>query len=452
MACPPRHARRALAARAGPRVRIGPGYRWPSRFSRADTGAVEEVSLVSGSTHDDDRFGLAGYGGSGRRIHAPHRRGVTRGRCPSRRPTRSATPRPSRTIPAERSSASMRCSRPSTVSSLVVLATPERRPRGPRADGDQAGIAVVVDKPLAVDTDAALEVVDAASSAGSADGLPEPPFRREHVTLAELCGSQTLARCTGPSCAGSGGGPSPGSAGASRPPRSTGAASCWTCTPTSSTRRSSCSAMSQTVYAEVARAPRTPRTTPSWRAGIPRVSSGTWAPPRWPAHRARACASSAAVVPTCSTSSRPSPTSSRTCATRTASPGGSTAARSASRSRGPRPARPTSPRGRRGAGQRQPGGQHAGGPPGRGAHRRGHRRRAHQRRGAPGRGRDHPGGAHRLTRLSDTQADEPVADMPSGPAEAAGPEGPVVLVLVLVLVLVRCGPPAPRCTSSAVAD
>ncbi|TQJ50341.1 Gfo/Idh/MocA family oxidoreductase [Phycicoccus sp. SLBN-51] len=133
------------------------------------------------------RVGLAGYGMAGRQIHAPllKEAGLEVVAVSTSNPERQAA------VEQELPGATVVSDLDGLVAveglDLVVLATPSGDHAAHALTVIEAGLPVVVDKPLAVDSDSALEVVDAAEQAG----VPLTVFQNrrydaEHATLAEV--------------------------------------------------------------------------------------------------------------------------------------------------------------------------------------------------------------------------------------------------------------------------
>jgi predicted dehydrogenase len=139
------------------------------------------------------RVGLAGYGMAGRDIHAPlvKEAGLEvvaiSTSNPQRREAALADHPGVEVVPDLEALLAV------DGLDLVVLATPSGEHAAHALAAIEAGIPVVVDKPLAVDADAALEVVDAAGRAG----VPLTVFQNrrydaEHATLAEVVRSGAI--------------------------------------------------------------------------------------------------------------------------------------------------------------------------------------------------------------------------------------------------------------------
>jgi predicted dehydrogenase len=133
------------------------------------------------------RVGLAGYGMAGRQIHAPllKEAGLEVVAVSTSNPERQAA------VGQELPGAAVVSDLDGLVTveglDLIVLATPSGDHAAHALTVIEAGLPVVVDKPLAVDSDRALEVVDAAEQAG----VPLTVFQNrrydaEHATLAEV--------------------------------------------------------------------------------------------------------------------------------------------------------------------------------------------------------------------------------------------------------------------------
>lgn len=139
------------------------------------------------------RVGLAGYGMAGREIHAPllKEAGLEVVAVSTSHPERKAA------VEREHPGAVVVPDLESLLAvegvDLVVLATPSGNHATHALTVIEAGLPVVVDKPLAVDADTALEVVDAAEQAG----VPLTVFQNrrydaEHATLAEVVRSGAI--------------------------------------------------------------------------------------------------------------------------------------------------------------------------------------------------------------------------------------------------------------------
>ena len=101
---------------------------------------------------------------------------------------------------------------------LIVLATPSGLHAEQARAVVEAGLPVVVDKPLGVDASEALAVVDAARQAG----VPLTVFQNrrydaEHATMRDVVRSGQLGEVFRPRCGGNAGGPRPRTAGANAP-------------------------------------------------------------------------------------------------------------------------------------------------------------------------------------------------------------------------------------------
>lgn len=139
------------------------------------------------------RVGLAGYGMAGRQIHAPliGEAGLEVAAVSTSNPQRRAAAEQDH--PGAAVVPDLDALLAVDGLDLIVLATPSGDHAAHALTVIEAGIAVVVDKPLAVDADAALEVVDAAEQRGvPLTVFQNRRFDAEHVTLAELVRSQTL--------------------------------------------------------------------------------------------------------------------------------------------------------------------------------------------------------------------------------------------------------------------
>ena len=139
------------------------------------------------------RVGLAGFGMAGRQIHAPliTAAGLELAAVATASPERRAA------VQREHPGAALVEDVDALLQldgiDLVVLATPSGDHASHALAAVEAGRPVVVDKPLAVTADAALEVVDAARRSG----VPLTVFQNrrydpEHTTLAEVVRSQAL--------------------------------------------------------------------------------------------------------------------------------------------------------------------------------------------------------------------------------------------------------------------
>ncbi|HEY7722142.1 MAG TPA: Gfo/Idh/MocA family oxidoreductase [Pedococcus sp.] len=141
------------------------------------------------------RVGLAGYGMAGRQIHAPllAAAGLEVAAVSTSHPERQAA------VQQELPDAAVVSDLDGLLQvdglELVVLATPSGDHAAHAMAAIEAGIAVVVDKPLAVSADAALEVVDAAEQAGvPLTVFQNRRFDAEHATLAEVLRSDAIGQ------------------------------------------------------------------------------------------------------------------------------------------------------------------------------------------------------------------------------------------------------------------
>jgi predicted dehydrogenase len=137
--------------------------------------------------------GLAGFGSSGRGIHAPllQQAGMTIAAVSTADPQRAAQVR--REVPGARVTDDLDALLAVAGLDLIVLATPSGLHARQARQCIDAGIAVVVDKPLATDADQAFGVVQAARAAGV--GLTVFQNRRfdaEHVAAREVVASGRL--------------------------------------------------------------------------------------------------------------------------------------------------------------------------------------------------------------------------------------------------------------------
>ena len=139
------------------------------------------------------RVGLAGYGMAGRQIHAPllKEAGLEVVAVSTGNPERQAAV--GEDLPGAAVVSDLDGLLAVEDLDLVVLATPSGDHAAHALSVIEAGLPVVVDKPLGVDSDSALEVVDAAEQAG----VPLTVFQNrrydaEHATLAEVVRSGTI--------------------------------------------------------------------------------------------------------------------------------------------------------------------------------------------------------------------------------------------------------------------
>jgi len=137
--------------------------------------------------------GLAGFGSSGQGIHAPllQQAGMTIAAVATADPRRSEQVRED--LPAARVVADLDALLAADGLDLVVLATPSGFHAAHARQCIDAGIPVVVDKPLATDAAQALGVVEAARSAGVAITVfQNRRFDAEHVSARETVRSGRL--------------------------------------------------------------------------------------------------------------------------------------------------------------------------------------------------------------------------------------------------------------------
>ena len=137
--------------------------------------------------------GLAGFGSAGRGIHAPllQQAGMTIAAVATSDPGRSEQVREE--IPGARAVADLGGLLAVEGLDLIVLATPSGIHAGQARACIEAGIAVVVDKPLATDATQALGVVDAAVAAGvPITVFQNRRFDAEHVAARETVRSGHL--------------------------------------------------------------------------------------------------------------------------------------------------------------------------------------------------------------------------------------------------------------------
>lgn len=223
------------------------------------------------------RVGLVGYGSAGRGIHAPliGRAGLTVAAVSTSNATRADEVRAD--LPGAEVVPDLEALLGVEGLDLVVLASPSGVHAEQAERVIEAGIPLVVDKPLAVDASRALDVVDLAAH----HGVPLTVFNNRRFDP-EPCGAAhrprrraSSARSGGPNTVGTVGVPCPSSAGASRSPPRRAAVCCSTCRPTWSTRRCSCTARSSRSMPRSTPARRSRRTTPSSRAGTRPASSAT---------------------------------------------------------------------------------------------------------------------------------------------------------------------------------
>ncbi|HZY00634.1 MAG TPA: Gfo/Idh/MocA family oxidoreductase [Dermatophilaceae bacterium] len=146
--------------------------------------------MTSGSVNT---VGLAGFGSAGRGIHAPLLRqaGMTIGAVSTADPQRAEQVR--REVPGARVVADLDALLAMAGLDLIVLATPSGLHAPQARQCIDAGIAVVVDKPLATDATQAFRVVDASRAAGVAlTVFQNRRFDAEHVAARETVASGLL--------------------------------------------------------------------------------------------------------------------------------------------------------------------------------------------------------------------------------------------------------------------
>lgn len=137
--------------------------------------------------------GLAGFGSSGRGIHAPLllHAGMTIAAVSTASPERAEQVR--REVPGAKVVADLEALLVVPGLDLVVLATPSGLHAGQARQCIDAGLAVVVDKPLATSAAAGYEVLEAARSAGVAlTVFQNRRFDAEHVAARETVASGRL--------------------------------------------------------------------------------------------------------------------------------------------------------------------------------------------------------------------------------------------------------------------
>ena len=137
--------------------------------------------------------GLAGFGSAGRGIHAPllQQAGMTVAAVATADPLRAEQVR--KDLPGARVVADLGALLAMDGLDLIVLATPSGIHAGQAQQCIDAGIAVVVDKPLATDGTQALGVVEAARTAGVAITVfQNRRFDAEHVAARETVRSGRL--------------------------------------------------------------------------------------------------------------------------------------------------------------------------------------------------------------------------------------------------------------------
>src|SRR5450759_1943227 len=146
--------------------------------------------MTSGSVNT---VGLAGFGSAGRGIHAPllQQAGMTIAAVATSDPQRAK--QVGRDAPGARVVADLDALLVMDSLDLIVLATPSGLHADQARQCIDAGIAVVVDKPLATDATQAYRVVDAARAAGVAlTVFQNRRFDAEHVAARETVGSGRL--------------------------------------------------------------------------------------------------------------------------------------------------------------------------------------------------------------------------------------------------------------------
>lgn len=137
--------------------------------------------------------GLAGFGSAGRGIHTPllHQAGMTIAAVSTSNPQRAEQVR--QEVPEALVVADLDALLAVAGLDLIVLATPSGFHADMARQCLDAGIAVVVDKPLATDASQALQVVDAAQAAGVAlTVFQNRRFDAEHVAARETVASGRL--------------------------------------------------------------------------------------------------------------------------------------------------------------------------------------------------------------------------------------------------------------------
>lgn len=137
--------------------------------------------------------GLAGFGSAGRGIHAPllQRAGMTVAAVATADPLRAEQVR--KDVPGARVVAGLDALLAVDGLDLIVLATPSGIHAGQARQCIDAGIAVVVDKPLATDATQALGIVEAARTSGVAlTVFQNRRFDAEHVAARETVRSGRL--------------------------------------------------------------------------------------------------------------------------------------------------------------------------------------------------------------------------------------------------------------------
>lgn len=139
------------------------------------------------------RVGLAGFGSAGRGIHAPllQQAGMTIAAVATSNPQRVDQVRSD--LPGAQVVADLDALLGVTGLDVIVLTTPSGLHAGQARQCIDAGIAVVVDKPLATDATRAFGVVDAARAAGVAlTVFQNRRFDAEHVAARETVDSGVL--------------------------------------------------------------------------------------------------------------------------------------------------------------------------------------------------------------------------------------------------------------------
>jgi len=219
--------------------------------------------------------GLAGFGSAGRGIHAPllQEAGMTIAAVSTADPQRVEQVR--REVPGARVVADLDALLEVAGLDLIVLATPSGLHARQARQCIGAGIAVVVDKPLATEATQAWGVVDAARGAGVALTIfQNRRFDAEHVAARDTVASGRLVRYFVTSSVGNVGVLHPRTGGVRMPRLLPVAVFCSICTATWSTRRWTCSARSTRSMPRSQPAPPPPRMMRSWPAGIHRA----WCP------------------------------------------------------------------------------------------------------------------------------------------------------------------------------
>ena len=137
--------------------------------------------------------GLAGFGMAGRDFHAPllQQAGMTIAAVATADPSRAGQVRED--VPAAKVVPDLEALLAVDGLDLIVLATPSGLHAGHARQCVEAGVAVVVDKPLATDATQALGIVDAAQAAGVAlTVFQNRRFDAEHVAAREVVRSGHL--------------------------------------------------------------------------------------------------------------------------------------------------------------------------------------------------------------------------------------------------------------------